>query len=125
MKELLKENLKNSYSPYSNVKVSAVLVTEDGKTFTGVNIENASFGGTVCAERVAILKAISEGYKDFKELHIMSNLGEKTMPCFICRQTFLEFFPLDLKVFIHDEDSVDTYTVKDLCPYPFGKEDLK
>lgn len=125
MKELLKENLKNSYSPYSNVKVSAVVVTSSGKTFTGVNIENASFGGTVCAERVAILKAISEGYKDFKELHIMSNLGQKTMPCFICRQTIVEFFPLDAKVYIYDNEDYSLYTVKDICPYPFSKEDLK
>lgn len=125
MKELLKENLKYSYSPYSNVKVSAVVVTTDDKKFTGVNIENASFGGTICAERVAITKAISEGYTNFKEIHIMSNLGEKTMPCFICRQTLVEFFPKDAKVYIYDDDNYDVYTLEEICPYPFSKEDLK
>ena len=125
MKELLKENLENSYSPYSKVKVSAVVVTEDGKEFTGVNIENASYGATICAERVAIFKAISEGYTSFKELHIMSNLGQKTMPCVICRQVLVEFFPKDAEVFIYDEEGFDTYKVEELCPFPFSKEDLK
>ena len=125
MKELLKENLSNSYSPYSNVKVAAAVVTESGKVFTGVNVENASYGSSICAERVAITKAVSEGCRDFKEIHIMSNLKGKTMPCFICRQTLVEFFPKDAKVYIYDDDSYDVYTVADLWPYPFSKEDLK
>ena len=126
MIDLLKKNLNNCYAPYSNVKVSAVVVTSDGKYFTGCNIENASYGATICAERVAITKAVSEGYKDFKELHIMSNLGEKTMPCFICRQVIIEFFNNDAKVFIYDDKGdFDEYKVSDICPYPFSKEDLK
>lgn len=126
MIDLLKKNLNNCYAPYSNVKVSAVVVTSDGKYFTGCNIENASYGATICAERVAITKAVSEGYKDFKELHIMSNLKEKTMPCFICRQVIIEFFNNDAKVFIYDDKGdFDEYKVSDICPYPFSKEDLK
>ena len=126
MIDTLKNNLNNCYAPYSNVKVSAVVVTKDGNKFTGVNVENASYGATICAERVAITKAISEGYKEFKELHILSNLDEKTMPCFICRQVLVEFFDQDDKVFIYDMNgSFDEYKISDLCPYPFSKEDLK
>ena len=126
MINILKRTLEQSYAPYSKVKVAAVVVTSEGKMFTGVNIENASFGATICAERVAITKAISEGYKDLKEIHILSNLGEKTMPCFICRQVLLEFFEKEDKVFVYDESgNFDEYRISDLCPYPFDKEDLK
>lgn len=125
MLEKLKENLNKAYAPYSKVCVSCILVTTDGKEFTGVNIENSSFGGTICAERVAILKAVSEGYKDFKEIHIMSNLNKKTYPCFICRQTFMEFFNDDIEIYIYDNNSASKYTLNEICPYPFGKEDLK
>ena len=125
MLEKLKENLKYSYAPYSKVNVSCILVTSDGKEFSGVNIENASFGGTICAERVAILKAVSEGYTSFKEVHIMSNLNEYTYPCFICRQTFLEFFNNDIKIFVYNGEDKKEYSLNELCPYPFSKEDLK
>ena len=63
MLKLLNDNLQNSYSPYSNFKVSAAVTTKDGRIFTGVNIENASYGATVCAERTAIFKAVSEGVR--------------------------------------------------------------
>ena len=71
---------KNSYSPYSNYKVSAIAVMKDGKEFNGVNVENASFGASICAERSAILSAISNGYKkgEFKELYVMVSSGEIT-----------------------------------------------
>ena len=73
MEESLKRLLKNSYSPYSGFRVASICVMKDGKSFGGVNVENASYGATVCAERIAIFNAISAGYKkgDFKELHIM------------------------------------------------------
>ena len=128
MLENLKENLKNSYAPYSNFHVSSIVVMKDSKAFTGVNIENASFGATICAERVAITKAISKGYKkgDFKEIHIINDSGKKGMPCFICRQVFTEFFDKDTKIFVYDiEGDKDEYTLKDICPYPFDEEDLK
>ena len=87
MKEKLLELLNNSYSPYSNYAVSAILVTKDGKGFYGVNVENASYGAAICAERSAIVSAISAGYKryDFKELNIMVSSGKIGMPCFLCR----------------------------------------
>jgi len=118
----LKDNMKNSYSPYSNYKVSACLVTKDGKKYFGVNIENASYGATVCAERVAIFKAISEGESknNFKELNILGS-NEKAIPCFICRQVFEEFFTNDVIINIYDQDgSVTSYTKQELCPVPFS-----
>lgn len=125
MLEKLKANLKYSYAPYSKVNVSCILITDDNKEYTGVNVENASFGGTICAERVAILKAISEGNNKFKEIHIMSNLNDYTYPCFICRQTFLEFFNQDTKIFVYNNETKKQYSLNELCPYPFSKEDLK
>lgn len=128
MRDKLYELLNNSYSPYSKFRVSAILVTNDGTEFKGVNIENASFGGTVCAERSAILAAVSNGYKkgSFKELHVMCDSPKVGMPCNICRQTFLEFFEKDMLVtcFNPEGESI-TCSVEELCPYPFSSEDLE
>ena len=128
MIEKLKENLKYSYAPYSNYNVSAILVTKDGKEYTGVNIENASFGATICAERVAITKAISEGEtKDsFKEMHVMCRDKKVAIPCYICRQVFVEFFNNDTKIFLYNIDGErKEYSLEEMCPIPFSKENLK
>lgn len=127
MKEKLKDILKNSYSPYSNFKVAAIVIMKDGKEFNGVNVENSSYGATICAERSAIVSAVSSGYKvgDFKELHVMVGSGKIGMPCFICRQIINEMFDKDSNVYCYDTNgNVKKYTVEQLCPYPFGKEDL-
>ena len=118
---------KNSYSPYSNFPVSAVVVMKDGKEFYGVNVENASYGAGICAERSAIVSAVSNGYKvgDFKELLVMVSSGSIGMPCFICRQVISEFFEKDAKVYCYStKGEVEAYTVEELCPYPFGSDDL-
>ena len=128
MQEKLKELLKNSYSPYSNFKVAAIVVMKDGKEFNGVNVENASYGAAICAERSAIVSAISAGYKnkDFKELHVMVGSGKIGMPCFVCRQVISEMFDKDSCVYCYDTNgNVEKYTVEELCPYPFGNEDLE
>lgn len=118
--------LKNSYAPYSSYHVSAILITNNNKIYHGVNIENASYGATICAERVAIYKAVSEGETSFKELHIINDSKKLGMPCFICRQVFLEFFDENTKIHIYDtQGNHKIYTIKELCPYPFNKEDLK
>lgn len=127
MQEKLREILKNSYSPYSNFKVAAIVVMKDGSEFKGVNVENASYGAAICAERSAIVSAVSSGYKiwDFKELHVMVRSGKIGMPCFICRQVISEMFEKDNNVYCYDTNgNVKKYTVEQLCPYPFGKEDL-
>ena len=119
---------KNSYSPYSHYAVSAIVVMKDGKEFFGVNVENASYGATICAERSAILSAISNGYHkgDFQELYVMVSSGKIGMPCFLCRQVISEFFEREAKVHCCSTmGEVKTYTVAEICPYPFGEEDLK
>lgn len=128
MQEKLKELLKNSYSPYSNFRVAAIIVMKDGKEFNGVNVENASYGASICAERSAIVSAISAGYKrgDFKELHVMVGSGKIGMPCFVCRQVISEMFEKGINVCCYDTNgNIEKYTVEELCPYPFGYEDLK
>lgn len=128
MKDKLLELQKNSYAPYSNFHVSAIVVMNDGVEFRGVNVENASFGASICAERSAIVSAISAGYKkgDFKELNVMVSSGEVGMPCFICRQVISEFFDKDATVrCFATTGEYKEYTVEEICPYPFGSEDLK
>lgn len=128
MIEKLKLLLNNSYSPYSNYKVSAIVVMNDGREFCGVNVENASYGASICAERSAILSAISNGYKkgDFKELNLMVSSGKISLPCFQCRQVISELFNDDCIIHCYSIDGmVKDFTVSSLCPYPFGSEDLK
>lgn len=127
MKEKLLQLQKNSYSPYSHFSVSAIVVMKDGREFFGVNVENASYGAAICAERSAIVGAVSCGYQvgDFKEIHVMVSNGDIGMPCFQCRQVILEFFDLDAKVYCYSTTGeVLSHTVSELCPYPFGKDDL-
>lgn len=128
MKDKLLELQKNSYAPYSDFHVSAIVVMNDGVEFRGVNVENASYGAAICAERSAIVSAISAGYKkgDFKELNVMVSSGEVGMPCFICRQVISEFFDKDATVrCFATTGEYKEYTVEEICPYPFGSEDLK
>ena len=128
MEESLKRLLKNSYSPYSGFKVAAICLMKDGKSFGGVNVENASYGATICAERVAINNAIASGYikGDFSKLYIMCDSERISSPCFICRQVINEFFTIDNEVILYSNDGdKEVYTVKELCPYPFGSSDLK
>ena len=128
MTDKLIANLKNSYSPYSNYPVSAIAVTKDGHEYTGVNIENASYGATICAERVAINKAVSEGARagDFDSLHIMVGSGKIGMPCFLCRQTISEFFDEDKDIICYSlSGDKKTFKVRDICPFPFGPQDLE
>ncbi len=129
MFEELLELGNNSYSPYSHFRVAAIVVMKDGKEFRGVNVENASYGAAICAERSAILSAISAGYKkgDFKELHVMC-LDSKTIstPCFMCRQVISELFDKDTIVTLYNNSGeTKKYKVSELCPYPFNEDDLK
>ncbi len=121
MREKLQELLKNSYAPYSNYHVSSIVEMKDGSIFSGVNVENISYGGTICAERNAVNSAISHGYKkgDFQRIHIMNDTDHLGMPCFICRETFVEFFDQNLEVIVYTKDQEATYKVSEICPYPF------
>ena len=128
MEESLKRLLKNSYSPYSGFKVASICLMKDGKSFGGVNVENASYGATICAERVAICTATASGYKkgDFSKLYVMCDSPKISSSCFLCRQTISEFFSRDAEIILYSNDGEkETYTVEDLCPYPFCSNDLK
>ncbi|WP_449458820.1 cytidine deaminase [Streptococcus suis] len=118
--ELAVKNSQKAYVPYSKFPVSAVLVAKTGEIFTGVNIENASFGLTNCAERTAIFKAISEGVKDFSEIIIYGETEKPISPCGACRQVMAEFFDKDIKVTLVAKDkSTVEMTVGELLPYSF------
>ena len=111
---------ENAYVPYSHFPIGAVLVTDDGKVYTGVNVENASFGLTNCGERTAIFKAVSEGERLFKELIIYGQTEKPVSPCGACRQVMAEFFEPDLPVTLVAKDkSTVVMTVKELLPYSF------
>ncbi len=120
-----------SYSPYSNFKVGAALLTKSGKVFKGCNIENAAYTPTVCAERTAVFKAVSEGEKDFEAIAIIGgydgvelSTSEPSGPCGVCRQVLLEFSE-DLTII--SANSLDHYYITSLdalVPMPFGPKNL-
>lgn len=124
------EQLKFSYTPYSNFKVGAALLTKSGKIYTGCNIENASYTPTNCAERTAFFKAVSEGVRDFQAICIVGDkdgkLTEYTAPCGVCRQVMMEFcnpktFQIILAV---DKERYEIYTLEELMPLGFGPLNL-
>lgn len=124
------EQRKFSYTPYSNFKVGAALLTKSGKIYTGCNIENASYTPTNCAERTAFFKAVSEGVRDFQAICIVGGkdgkLTEYTAPCGVCRQVMMEFcnpktFQIILAV---DKERYEIYTLEELMPLGFGPLNL-
>lgn len=117
--------LNKAYVPYSNFPVGAALHTKEGKTYTGCNIENASYGLSNCAERTAIFKAISEGEENFDYLVITGGTVEPISPCGACRQVMVEFFEPDMKVLLtNKEGKVNETTVAELLPGAFQAEDM-
>lgn len=126
-KELVKkakEAMAYAYVPYSKFQVGAALLCEDGKIYTGCNIENASFGATNCAERTAIFKAVSEGENRFKAIAIVSSSKDFTYPCGICRQVIGEFMKQGEIILENAEGELKIYPFNDLLPYHFGQEEL-
>lgn len=115
---------ENAYVPYSDFKVGAAVLTVEGQVFTGCNIEIASFGGTICAERTAMVKAISNGYKSFKAIAVVGKEGSFTYPCGICRQFIVEF-GMNIKVIVaKTTEDFKIFTIEELLPYGFTGEDL-
>ena len=126
-KERLEALQQNSYCPISHFAVSSIVVTKDGKEFEGVNVEDASTRAGTCAERNALFQMITAGYKpgDVKEVNIMLSSGEIGTPCFVCRQMISELCDNDTIVNCYTKDGdIQSWTVKELCPYPFTEEDL-
>lgn len=111
---------KNSYSPYSKFPVGAALLTDNKKVYTGVNIENASFGATNCAERTAIFKAVSEGELKIKAIAVCGDSDNITFPCGICRQVILEFGDKNTKIICGNKNGdFKVFTLNELLPYAF------
>jgi cytidine deaminase len=116
--EKANEAMENAYVKYSNFRVGAALLTKSGKVYTGCNIENSSYGATICAERVAFVKAISEGEREFEAIAVASNLKGFTYPCGICRQ-FMSEWGLDIKLITKSGDEVRVHTIGELLPEAF------
>ncbi len=118
------EQLPFSYSPYSNCRVGAALLTRVGKIYTGCNIENASFGVTNCAERTAFFKAISEGEKEFAAIAVAAQKdghSAEFLPCGICLQVMSEFCDGDFKIItVKDDNQFSEYTLSQLLPNSFS-----
>ena len=121
--DLANETRKNAYAPYSHYRVGAALRGKSGKIYTGVNVENAVYPLTLCAERVALFKAVSEGEREFDAISVVTDNGGS--PCGSCRQALAEF-GLDMIVYIADGEGnlLEETTVRDLLPRAFGAEDL-
>ncbi|MGN0772142.1 MAG: cytidine deaminase [Christensenellales bacterium] len=114
-----KQAMSNAYCPYSRYAVGCVLVAESGKEYTGCNVENASYGATLCAERVALGKAISEGERKFSKIVLVSNGASVPVPCGICRQVLSEFADIEIIAFNVKGDKVQG-KLSDLFPAAFN-----
>jgi cytidine deaminase len=128
MEEKLRNLLNNAYTPYFKYPVAAIIIMKDGKEFTGVNVETSSPSAGICAERNALYSAIAEGYskKMVKEIHIMSKTEEDCFPCFICRQALNDLCDRDTMVISHTySGKTSSHTIEELCPYPFGDDNLE
>lgn len=132
-RELLNQAIdarKNSYAPYSHFCVGAALLGKSGKVYLGCNIENATYTPTVCAERVAVFRAVSEGEREFSAIAIVGGgEGEKLLslcpPCGVCRQVLAEFCPPSFPVILGDETHTETHTLGDLLAFSFTDKELK
>ena len=123
-KELIEKAKKarlKAYAPYSGFKVGAALLTKSGKVYTGTNVENSTFGLTVCAERVAVFKAVVRGDKDLAKIVVVVDKEPPITPCGACRQVLSEFAK-DLKIVCANlEGKVERYSLKELLPEAFEK----
>lgn len=123
--EMAIEAREKAYVPYSGFKVGAAVLTKEGKVFTGCNIESASYSPTICAERTAIAKAVSEGYRDIDTIAIVGSLEKLSYPCGVCRQMIREFGE-DIRIIVaKNAEEYKEYTIRELLPESFGPEDLE
>ena len=116
---------ENSYSPYSNFAVGAAVLCGD-KIYTGCNVENGSYGLTICAERCAIWKAVSEGERKFDAICVVADTSAPVSPCGACRQVISELFPKNAPIYMTNlKGQVKESTIEELLPFAFSSEDLK
>ncbi len=126
--EKLKALQQHAYAPYSNYQVASILVTEGGDEYPGVNVENASFGGTVCAERSAFFSAISQvGQGKYRALHLMAGDSMSfATPCGICRQVISELVDSGFEIIVYNAAGAsESYRIEDLLPHAFSKQQLE
>ena len=116
--------LDRAYIPYSRFPVGAALACSDGTVYTGCNIENAAYGPTVCAERVAVFKAVSEGHRDFVRIVIAGRSEDYCVPCGVCRQVLREFAPNIEIICLNSAGEERSFTLDELLPHSFGPEFL-
>lgn len=117
--------LDRAYAPYSHFRVGAALECRDGTVFTGCNIENAAYSPSICAERTAVSKAVSEGYRDFVRIAIAADTDRFTSPCGVCRQVLWEFAP-DLEVLLYNRrGEIRELTLRQLLPESFDSAALE
>ncbi len=116
---------EHAHAPYSNFKVGAAIRTKAGKIYTGCNIENATYGLTICAERTAIFKAISEGEKEFAAISVVADTEELTPPCGACRQIIWEFCGDIPVIFANLKGDTETLQMSELFPRAFDTKFLK
>lgn len=118
-----KEASELSYSPYSCFPVGAAVLTKSGEIYTGANVENASFGLTICAERVALVKAVSEGHNEFQAITVYAKKSNSTSPCGACRQFIIEFGE-DIEVFYYNNANLICALSAELLPNSFSGKEL-
>ena len=117
--------MDNAYVPYSHYQVGAAILCDNGKVYSGVNVENASYGLTNCAERTAIFKAVSEGVKSIQAIVITNGTSEMSKPCGACRQVMSEFMNSNAKVYLaNNVNDYKEYTFKEILPLAFSDKDM-
>lgn len=121
---MAKEAMKSAYAPYSHFSVGAAVETDDGEVYCGCNIENSSYGATICAERTAISKAVSEGYRRITRIAICDSNNSFAWPCGICRQVMSEFAVEDFYVILEDNGKLSNFLLKELLPNSFSGKDM-
>ena len=122
--DMAKEAMKSAYAPYSHFSVGAAVETDDGEVYCGCNIENSSYGATICAERTAISKAVSEGYRRITRIAICDSNNSFAWPCGICRQVMSEFAVEDFYVILEDNGKLSNFLMKELLPNSFSGKDM-
>ena len=113
--------MKFAYVPYSGFTVGAALLTKSGKVYLGCNIENAAYGCTICAERTAIFKAVSEGHRDFVRIVIAGRSEDYCVPCGSCRQVMMEFAPEMEVICLNGRGQAKSFRLRELLPYGFDQ----
>ena len=116
-----REAAQNAYAPYSQFPVGAAIECSDGTVFTGCNIENAAYGCTICAERTAIFKAVSEGHRDFVRIVIAGKSEDYCVPCGSCRQVMMEFAPEMEVICLNGQGQAKSFRLRELLPYGFDQ----